>query len=252
MTSISERRGSLKELVDRFDELVEDFYREHEPRRSSDNFLRGPCLYFHRAAIERIRQESRPFVEWLPGDRHFHETLYAMLTAWGMNQSGARLVDFPDFQRAFTVLVSMGALEEYRSVRLENLTHAKQPLMERLFEAVGDPSQAKIMASGPSVVGGSKLLHHLLPDLIPPMDRTYTKDLLSYLEDENQLRESLDSFNGVWHVLVFFRKVALEIGPDHFYRRWLGDQARYPMNTSIPKIIDNALIAYSWHLWPNG
>ena len=29
-------------------------------------------------------------------------------------------------------------------------------------------------ASGTQIVAGTKALHHLLPDLIPPIDRTYT------------------------------------------------------------------------------
>lgn len=247
----SQVKGNLKEFAIRFDELAERFYENHDPRWSSDNFRQGPCLYFHKAAIECVRRESRPFAEWLPKDCHTHEMLYAMLTAWGMNQGGARLVNFPDFQKAVSFLASLEILEKCRSIRLEELTHAKQPLIEQLFEALDNPAQAKVMASGPSVVGGSKLLHHLLPDLIPPMDRQYTEYSLNWFDDGNRLEGTLDSFDGIWHVLVFFRKVALEVGIDHIHKRWL-DSLKYPMNTSIPKVIDNALIAYNWCLWPNG
>lgn len=248
----SQVKGNLKEFVVRFEELIESFYKKHEqPRWSSDNFRQGPCLHFHRASIECVRRESRPFSEWLPKDHYAHEMFYAMLTAWGMNQGGAKLRDFLDFKRAVSFLASLEALEKCRSIRLEDLTHAKQPLLERLFEALDDPDQAKVMASGPSVIGGSKLLHHLLPDLIPPMDREYTEGSLNWFDDENKLEGALDSFNGIWHVLMFFRKVALEVGSERIRKQWL-DDTKYPMNTSIPKIIDNALIAYSWTLWPNG
>ena len=242
------RKGHLKEFVERFDEMVESFYQDRTPRRPSENFRRGPCLYFHQEAIERVREQTNPFSEWLASDQRLHELLYGMLTAWGMNQNSARLVDFSDFRKAISFLASLKALEECRSIHLENLIHAKQPLVEQLFEAMDDSEQARVMVSGPSVVGGSKILHHLLPDLIPPMDRTYTEGTLGWLQDGNRLERTLDDSDGVWHALMFFRKVILEVGAEHIRKRWLNN-TKYPMNTSIPKVIDNALIAYYGYLW---
>lgn len=242
--------GNLKEFVNRFDELVEDFYTEHGPDWSSDNFHRGPCLYFHRATIQHVRRQTRPFAEWLPGDQRYHELLYATLTAWGMNSSGAKLKDFQEFQRAVSYLASMDALERCRHIELEHLTHEYQPLVEELFEALSDDRQAKIMRSSSITVGSSKLLHHLLPDLFPPIDREFTKSALELFDDENKLPNEWDTFKTFWHILAFFRKVVCAKTSKRIRERWLNDGQKHPMNTSIPKVIDNAFIAYRNSLYP--
>lgn len=250
-----ELRGSLNDLIHCFDDCVEDFYSEphkSEPfRRSSDNFRKGPCLYFHQAAIRHVRQHSHPFSEWLADDRHYQELLYGVLTAWGMNQGGARLKDFADFRQALVHLGSLEALERCRAVGLAHLTDQHRPLLEEVFKALADPGRSKIMASRPFVVGSSKLLHHLVPDLIPPIDNEYTYDgMLAYLEDEHRVTEPLESFEAVWRILTFFRKLVQGVTVEHIQARWLTNEQAYPMNTSVPKVIDNALISYSWRLWP--
>ena len=250
-----ELRGSLDDFILHFDECVEDFYSDPHVakplRRSSDNFRKGPCVYFHQAAIRHVRQHSRPFAEWLANDLHYQELLYGVLTAWGMNQGGARLKDFADFQRALIHLASLESLERCRSIDLEHLTDQHRPLLQEIFTVLADPARSKIMASGAFVVGSSKLLHHLMPDLIPPIDNEYTYDgLLAYLDDENRVTEPLESFDAVWHILACFRKVVQGVTAGHIRTRWLANEEVHPMNTSIPKAIDNALISYSWRLWP--
>lgn len=249
MQTSTDLRGSLAEFVQRFDEWVEDFYREDHPPRSSDAFLEGPCIHFHQAAISHLKKQSSPFTEWLPDDRYFHELLYAMLTAWGMNRGKAKLKDFSDFQESIRCLASLQSLEQCRALQLEELTEKHRPLVTELFECLSDPDRAKVMTSGPFVVGGSKLLHHLLPGLIPPIDNYYTHDgLLAYLVDENRVAGSLESVDTVWQILLFFSKAVRQIGAAHISKRWLHE--KYAMNTSIPKVLDNAIISYSWHLWP--
>jgi hypothetical protein len=34
----------------------------------------------------------------------------------------------------------------------------------------------RVMASGTSLVGNSKVMHHILPNIVPPIDREYTHD----------------------------------------------------------------------------
>jgi len=94
-------------------------------------------------------------------------------------------------------------------------------------------------------------LHHLLPDLFPPIDRNYTQSALECFDDENKLPSKWDTFETFWHILVFFRKVVYAETSKHIRERWLSNDEKYPMNTSIPKVIDNALIAYSNSLYPD-
>ena len=238
MPSVAELKGSLKELIQRFDELVEDFYRDHHPARSSDYFREGPCLYFHQATIQHVRQQLRPFAEWLPDDQRCHELLYATLIAWGMNsttEDGPKLKDFEEFRHAVSSLASLESLEKCRPIELDGLTHQRQPLIRELVETLADPASGKVMKGGAFVVGGSKLLHHLLPDLIPPIDNKFTFGLIGWLADDNRLQGGqLENFEAVWHILMFFRKVLDGVTAEHIRKRWLSDERKYPMNTSIP------------------
>ena len=143
-------------------------------------------------------------------------------------------------------------MEQCRHIELEQLTHGCQPLVEELFDALRDDKRAKIMRSSSVTVASSKLLHHLLPDLFPPIDRNFTASALDRFDDENKLPGNWDTFETFWHILAFFRKVVCAKTSGAIRERWMNNDARYPMNTSIPKIVDNALIAYSNALYPEG
>ena len=108
------------------------------------------------------------------------------------------------------------------------------------------------MRSSSVTVASSKLLHHLLPDLFPPIDRNFTASALDRFDDENKLPGNWDTFETFWRILAFFRKVVCAKTSGAIRERWMNNDARYPMNTSIPKIVDNALIAYSNALYPEG
>lgn len=241
--------GTLNEFVSQFDELVRNFYSDNG--LSSESFRRGPCLYFHKTTIDYVRKQTKPFSEWLSNDRYFHELLYATLTAWGMNRAGGgpKLKDFNEFQISVGRLASLDSLDNLRMIRIETLSDKEKPLIKILYEALSDDSVSKIMASKPFVVGSSKLLHHLIPDLFPPMDRNYTKYALQRLSDKYKIKGSMESFQNFWHILGFFRDAACKVTPKHILTDWItGKEAECPMNTSIPKVIDNALVSYAWKL----
>lgn len=241
--------GSFREFVYKFDDLVKEFYTDKG--LSSESFRRGPCLYFHRVAINYIRSHSQPFSEWLSKDTYFHELLYAILTAWGMNRAGGgpKLKDFDEFQTSIRKLVDISSLEKLRIIKLEDMTDKDLPLIRGIFEALGDDSLSKIMSSTPFVVASTKLLHHLIPDLFPPMDRTYTEYAMQRFNDKYKITGSMESFKNFWQILKFCRDTVRAIKPQHILTKWIvGKAEKYPMNTSIPKVIDNALVSYAWKL----
>ena len=82
---------------------------------------------------------------------------------------------------------------------------------------------------------GTKALHHLLPELVPPIDRTYT--IRFFHQNTTMPRGDEDAFREVYPALV---EIAARAG-DH-----LKVNNRSPMNTSRTKIIDNAIIGYVW------
>jgi hypothetical protein len=104
----------------------------------------------------------------------FYEFVYATLTSWGMHRMGkrvaAKLTEFPTFRA--TVREFLGRVEDLRGVSICGLDGTEVPTMaKRLAVLVETPG---ITASGAPLVANTKTLHFLLPDLVPPVDRTYT------------------------------------------------------------------------------
>jgi len=100
------------------------------------------------------------------------------------------------------------------------------------------------MASSASLVGNSKVMAHLLPDLIPPVDREYT---LKFLFGNGQFK------NGVeveWKKLVqilegfFYPAVQFPLFQSKA-ESWLVQNDRFKWDTSYLKILDNLVIGFS-------
>lgn len=234
-------RGGYKvaAFLREFDWAAKDFYATNG--RPFEGFPHGASGYFHERLIALVRSRGDAPLRWVADDTHFVELLYALLAAWGMDSRTARLSDFPDFARAVRHLVASPAFRVFEREHLRSFNdgHVKQlaPLWQTLM------SEAKIMASESILVGSSKLLHHLLPDLFPPIDRTYTLAFLGALDQSERFRLStfqcqrpgLDVF---CTVMRFFAHVARSVPGIENY---LG---KGPMSGSIPKVIDNAVITW--------
>jgi hypothetical protein len=125
----------------------------------------GPCVYFHEQCL---LGGSDAFLS----DRHI-EMLYATLTAWGMHRMGdgkTKLVRWSEFSAS--LLKHKETLESLRALRMMDITDAEYlRVIDRLRTPYID---MRISISDASIVGNSKALFHLLPELIPPIDRQYT------------------------------------------------------------------------------
>src|SRR5665647_899414 len=96
-----------------------------------------------------------------------------------------------------------------------------------------------VMQSESKLVGSSKVIHHLLPDLVPPIDREYTLrffygDLTSKYTPLFQKDEESNLFI---EIVGYFQNICDKLQLDE------GDcDKTKSFNTSIPKIIDNSII----------
>jgi hypothetical protein len=129
----------------------------------------GPSVHFHVRAIERRRTHES--VRSALADDELLELIYAMLAPWGMHRmgpTGAKLVDFATFCER--IRRQRMILEELESFVITDLDDSNA-VADTIWRAVSD---ARVSASATQVVAGTKTLHHLLPDLIPPVDREYT------------------------------------------------------------------------------
>jgi hypothetical protein len=203
----------------------------------------GPCLYFHR---ECLRAGEQAFAS----ERQI-EMLYATLTAWGMHRMGdvdrtkTKLTAWDQFRKSLEQ--SAGMLRPFRGMKMTGMTEREYT------DAVAGLREAyetlRLSESGATIVANAKALYHLLPDLIPPIDRQYTVRFFKQPSEKwlNAKRK--------------FRPVMLPAGTDAQFRLFqeiclkvkrladrvdgaLFDREFGEHNVTAPKAIDNAIVNY--------
>lgn len=203
---------SVNLLIQNFNQYLE-YFKESNP-------YYGPSLYFHDKIIE-IRRTNQ--LDTLIEDDRFIEYLYSLLACWGMHRmtGGPHLKDFPEFS---TIVRNIGR----RTLTLQDvqLGNIQQQHIDLLCQVLNDET---IMQSKPKIVGNSKLYHHLFPDLVPPIDKANT---LWFFEKPR---------GSDTEVFQFVMKKYIKI---HNSINWETVVYNGPMNTSRPKIIDNAIISF--------
>lgn len=191
----------------------------------------GPSAYFHAKTLDRLESLRSPLVA--VHDRHFQEYLYATLCAWGLHRMGdedGRLVEFDKFCQGLEELEP--ELGQLQRLRLEELApqevvsaaNSLWRLMERMrFRPVDKPS----------VVVASKALHHLLPDLVVPIDDKHTTVFFSWKNTwRNKPREMF------LEIFPLLADIAKRIKPQ------VGAYIGQPFHKSLPKVIDNAIVGF--------
>lgn len=218
-------RRRTKSLEGRANKVISswrDYHKRFVQKASS-----GPELYFHLRCLKFWRNMKNGLVT-----RDHAECLYAMLTAWGMNSRGARLAPFNEF---------------YASLRKKRSRIAQLRRATLLDANDQDWDQLKVIwrrltvtqpSSKYQLVGRSKVLAHLFPDWIAPIDHVHT---IAFLEPAGVSSPKSES---QWRVFKeihqsFFAPTAREL------RKYLSSRRRrggaYDWDTSIPKKIDNLI-----------
>ena len=126
-------------------------------------------------------------------------------------------------------------IEQARKIDYQNMSDADWEILRKIF------CNIKVMASGTSLVGNSKVMAHMVPNIVPPIDREYT---LRYLKGHTSIR------NGIyfeWNLMKeiiekFFIPVAMNTDFINKANNWMANQSKYPWDSSIFKIIDNLVI----------
>ena len=222
-TAPFDRRANMEALVQDFDLHVRRF---EESRQTP-----GPGLYFHERAIERRRQHAS--ARSLLKDQCFLEYVYAVLPAWGMHRMGRQATKVNDFDLIVDALrAAAPSVEELWPLRVTDLTPQQAAKAGALAWQI--IAAIRVSTSRTQIVAGSKTLHHILPDLIPPIDRRYT---FRFFTGRTRVPDDGRAFR------EWFPELA-EIG-----RRCGGpieDAVRRGgfMATGPAKVIDNAIIGY--------
>jgi len=186
-------------------------------KTTSDYRSLDPGWYLYRKVME---YKGDKFSE------EFIELVYVTLSAWNMNTRGAKLSNFKAFlksiidnKRTFSLLAKekLSSLAKNEEI-IENL--------RKLFYSL------KLVDTKTILVTFSKTLHFLLPDLVVPIDRSYT---LKYFRGNTDIPQKKE--------LQFKRFVEIEKDFSEFSNR--AKLTRFldkKWSPNIPKVCDNAVI----------
>ena len=191
----------------------------------SKDLFTGPAKYFPEEALKSCKEDFL-------GDRHI-EMIYATLAAWGMHRLGEKGAEMPDY-KCFKcrILNCKKEIEELRGERIERISKDR---LDTIVEKLENLVFREIIASGTDshLVASTKTLAHILPDLVPPMDRHYTAKYFGKSMQNPDQQKKMFKFvmNALWSVYQDeeVRKKALAYNKNH-------------PSVSLPKLFDNAII----------
>lgn len=211
--------------------LIGDFS-GHLSRFERSNAFSGPSLYFHAKAIARRLEYSR--VDDLLADDLFFEYVYAVLPAWGMHRMGTQAAKVGDFESMVGSFRSCAdEIELLWDVHITDVAEgAVAAVAEQVWRVLGS---LQVSTSATKIVAGSKALHHVLPSLVPPIDRQYT---FRFFTGQRNLASSDQKAFLEWfpYFAEIGSRAAAEI-QDALDRGGV-------MATGAAKVIDNAIIGF--------
>jgi hypothetical protein len=213
-------------VADRIQTLISGFdtYLAHYDERFP--FTRAGQMSQHAATIERLRELDSDPVRAVQ-DEVYLASLLATLKAWGIGLRGSRLRPIAEVAAALLDQAELLSGLRHRTISEASLTSdGVDELVWQLIERVD------IVDNEARLVALSKTLHHVLPDLVVPIDRTYTGRFFAWGTTAMQYKQRPLFFEA----FTVFNQVAQAV--DLLARVGSG------WRSAPTKLIDNAIIAY--------
>jgi hypothetical protein len=184
----------------------------------NNTYRQGPDLYFYKRVF--ALRKSQSIIQFLNNDYNI-EILYATLVAWDMNNRGAKMKYYSEFKSCLQDnLDNFAIIEEFETTRnIDNVNLITK--LGTLYDNLN------LMRTGGRLVSNSKVLHFLFPKLLLPMDRSNT---LKYFY--NHTNESKSKYLEIMNICLEIMQQ-----PNDWTNQLDGN-----WNTTIPKMIDNAII----------
>jgi len=216
----------VNQFQDKIDDILLNAERYHSAYYAAETF-RGPSLYFHKRSLEA--RNSTNFSLYL-------EYIYATLASWGMHRmgkGGSKMQSFDVFQKSVERI--RDDIKEAENINFHSVNNEDWKLLSKIFMNIN------VMASGTTIVGNSKVMAHLLPDIIPPIDREYT---LKFLKGNTNIKNDIFYEWRLMKEIIsdFFIPVAVDQNFNSLSQGWISNQSQYPWDTSALKVIDNLVI----------
>jgi hypothetical protein len=212
-------------VADRLAGVTRDFAACVEAYDLQVPFQRSGQYEWHRMAIEaRLRCGS---VREALDDETFPRLLYGTLQRWGIGRRASVLVPLAEFrQRMRDQAAPITALQD---AAIDDHALDIPAVCDQVWQVI---ENLGIVHNRSVIVPGTKALHHILPDLVPPMDRAWTGAFFFWSAAAPQTAQAAvftRTFTGL-------AQVARAVRPaDYIGRGW---------RTSRSKVLDNAIIGY--------
>jgi len=220
--TLARMRTRVAQLCGNFGQYLQFF-------EDSGTFV-GPSVYFHNKTIS-IRKKRGAAGGALQCDEFF-DFLYATLTAWGMHRMGpgnTKLCGIEDIKHSFRAQARR--IEKIEGYTITEITRREALQVARNLWAI--ISSLEVSVAEAQIVANSKALHHLLPSLIPPIDRSYT---YNFFYNRNNL--SISEREAFQEMYLQFHHIAVTSKP------WIQRVVGKGWNTSETKAIHNAIVGY--------
>ena len=196
--------------------------------KCNETYRSGHDLAFYRDLIAMHREKNNLAV--LIDDDNFLIKVYNTLEEWDMNKRGARMAPFAVLKESISFWKNY-LVELYDYKLYDDIDEELSTINERLEKVFVN---LQVMESTRKIVGVSKTLHFLLPDLVMPIDSTYTMPAFyGYNRYSKAPKEEFKTFKEIFEQTVEITN-RLQLSP--------ADIDGLQWKTSVPKLIDNAII----------
>jgi hypothetical protein len=207
----------------------------------NDNYRFDHDLQYYREIIDMHRTTEK--LETILDNDEFYRLLHDTLEKWNMNQRGARLKHLDTIKKS--ILTAKPLLKELYQHKINTIESFENESGQKIIRFLGYVFKGlEIMESKRRIVGVSKAMHFLLPDLLLPIDSKYTMTcLFGYNKFADNAGKEFETFKDI---VVFSQHVVRTL------KLTDGDVDGIQWNTSIPKLIDNAMIGFDKFIEING
>lgn len=160
-------------------------------------------------------------------DEPFLRSLYATLKAWQIGQRGSRLWPFERFRLGLRAQRAVFADLDGMMIDDPNLDVDRTvAVLRSLIRDIG------IVDNKAPLVAGAKAIHHILPDLVAPIDRRYTRPFFGWYSSQFQYRQEA----ACEEIFRTYHQVATSVDLDrHIKDGW---------RTARAKLLDNAVVGF--------
>jgi hypothetical protein len=210
----SEERILTAFILRNFERCLEEFQKRN-PFSSKQLSLHQETLYLR----SRFEDASAAI-----DDDRFLRSLHATLAGW--LGRGAKLRGETEFFAAVR-----SRKKEIAALQRFNVASTNREIIEVIWFVIG---VLDITENDTKLVAGTKLLHHILPELVAPVDRTYTAPFLLRCQADH-----FQTFSGQRKTCELAFGTFSTIAESVDLKSYVG---KHEWNTSSTKVIDNAIV----------